>query len=200
MKREFRAEIESYFSRLKATMDRLSRDELEGFLNALVDALERGATVYVMGNGGSAATASHFAVDFNKGLSYRKARRFRFVCLNDNVPTLTAYANDVGYDEVFVQPLRNLLEPGDVVIGISGSGNSPNVVKAIEYANSVGAETIAITGYDGGALKRTAKRGIHVPIADMQVTEDLHMVLDHLAYAVLGRVLPSEAGAETDHA
>jgi D-sedoheptulose 7-phosphate isomerase len=175
-------------------MDLISRDELNAFLNLLLGALESGVTVYVMGNGGSAATASHFAVDFNKGLSYQKARRFRFVCLNDNVPTLTAYANDVGYEEVFVQQLRNLLTPDDVVIGISGSGNSPNVVKAIEYAGSLGARTVAITGYDGGKLKRAAKSGVHVPIADMQVTEDLHMVLDHLSYAVLGRFLPAEGG------
>jgi D-sedoheptulose 7-phosphate isomerase len=200
VQRDFGSEIESYCSRLKATLDRVSREELNAFLNLLLDALERGSTVYVMGNGGSAATASHFAVDFNKGLSYRKARRFRFVCLNDNVPTLTAYANDVGYEEVFVQQLRNLLDPGDLVIGISGSGNSPNVVKAIEYANSTGAATIGITGYDGGALKRAAKHGVHVPIADMQVTEDLHMVLDHLAYAVLGGVLPGEDAEAGHHA
>jgi len=143
-----------------------------------------------MGNGGSAATASHYAADFNKGLSYGKARRFRFLCLSDNVPTLTAYANDVAYEEVFVEQLRNFLQPGDLVIAISGSGNSRNILKAIEYANGEGAVTVGLTGYDGGALKRIAQHGVHVPIADMQVTEDLHMVLDHLAYAVLGRALP----------
>jgi D-sedoheptulose 7-phosphate isomerase len=92
-----------------------------------------------------------------------------------------------------VEQLRNFLEPGDLVIAISGSGNSPNVLKAVEYANGAGAITVGLTGYDGGELKRIASRGVHIPIADMQVTEDLHMVLDHLAYAVLGRFLP-EAG------
>jgi D-sedoheptulose 7-phosphate isomerase len=192
---DFVPQIESYLSRLKSTMDKLSRAELDGFMKLLLGALERGATVFTMGNGGSAATASHFAVDFNKGLSYKKAKRFRFVCLNDNAPTVMAYANDVGYDSIFVEQLRNLLKPGDLVIGISGSGNSPNVVKAIEYANSAGADTLGITGYDGGALRREARHGVHVPIADMQVTEDLHMVLDHLAYAVLGAYLPAEGAS-----
>ena len=195
MARDLRPAIESYLTRLKETIDLVSRGELEAFLELLLDALERGATVFTMGNGGSAATASHFAVDFNKGLSYRKARRFRFVCLNDNVPTLTAYANDVGYEEVFVEQLRNLARPGDVAIAISGSGNSPNVVKAIRYANSAGLRSVAITGYDGGALRREAASGVHVPVADMQVTEDIHMVLDHLAYAVLGAVLPAASDA-----
>jgi D-sedoheptulose 7-phosphate isomerase len=187
---DFVPDISRYFDRLKETIDRISREEVNRFLGLLLDALEQGRTVFIMGNGGSAATASHFAADFNKGLSYRKARRFRFICLSDNVPTLTAYANDVSYDEVFVEQLRNFLAPGDLVIAISGSGNSRNVLKAVEYANGEGAVTVGLTGYDGGELKRIARHGVHVPIADMQVTEDLHMVLDHLAYAVLGRVLP----------
>jgi len=184
--------IEDYLSRLKRTVDLLSRQELEGFLELLVDALEKGRDIYVMGNGGSSATASHMAVDFNKGLSLGKTRRFRFHCLSDNIPTITAYANDMGYEDIFVEQLRNLLKPGDLVIGISGSGNSPNVLKAIEYANSVGALTLGLTGYDGGALKKMARFGVHVPIADMQITEDLHMMLDHMAYSVLGRRLAAE--------
>jgi D-sedoheptulose 7-phosphate isomerase len=114
------------------------------------------------------------------------------VCLNDNIPTLTAYANDVSYDEVFVEPLRNFLAPGDLVVAISGSGNSRNVLKAIEYANGAGAVTVGLTGYDGGALKKIARYGVNVPIDDMQVTEDLHMVFDHLIYAIFGKILPLE--------
>lgn len=189
---DYRSEIASYLDRLKRTLDLVSKDELNVFLELLVDALERGAQVLVFGNGGSSATASHFVADFNKGLSYGKARRFKFICLSDNTATLTAYANDVGYDDVFVEQLRNFVEPGDLAIGISGSGNSMNVVKAIEYANQAGAITLGLTGYDGGKLKKAAKHGVHVPIADMQVTEDIHMVLDHMAYAILGRVLPKE--------
>ncbi len=203
MDRDFSVPLEEYIGRLKSTLDRISRDEINTFLNLLVDALEAGRTVFTLGNGGSAATASHMAVDFNKGLSYGKVRRFRFLCLADNLPTLTAYANDVSYEDVFVEPLRNFLEPGDLVIAISGSGNSRNVVKAVEYANSRGAVTVGLTGYDGGVLRKAARYGVHVPIRDMQVTEDLHMVLDHLAYAVLGAYLPDEAdgtgGAGTHH-
>ena len=189
MRPDFGPGINAYFERLKATIDRISRDEVQGFLEVLLDALEGGRTVFTMGNGGSATTASHYASDFNKGLSYGNARRFRFVCLADNIGTLTAYANDVSYEEVFVEPLRNFLEAGDLVIGISGSGNSRNVLKAIEYANSAGAITVGLTGFDGGELKRIAHHSVHVPIDDMQVTEDIHLVFDHLAYCVLGSIL-----------
>lgn len=190
MDRDYRNDIENYFGKLKSILDKISRDELNGFLNLLVDALESGSRIYVMGNGGSAATASHFVADFNKGLSFGKMRRFKFFCLNDNTATMMAYANDVSYEDVFVEQLKNFLEPKDLVIGISGSGNSRNVIKAIEYANAAGALTLGLSGYDGGLLKKTARFGVHIPVMDMQVTEDLHMVLDHMAYAVLGRVLP----------
>ena len=198
MDRDYRSDIENYFGKLKSTLDMISRDELNGFLNLLVDALESGRRIYVMGNGGSAATASHFVADFNKGLSLGKIKRFKFFCLNDNTATIMAYANDISYEDIFVEQLRNFLEPGDLVIGISGSGNSRNVIKAIEYANSSGALTLGLTGYDGGALKKTARFGVHIPVMDMQVTEDLHMVLDHMAYAVLGRILPA-AGVRDAH-
>lgn len=201
MDHDFLPAVEDYFTKLKATLDHISRDELQTFLNLLVQALEGGKTIFIMGNGGSGATASHFAGDFNKGLSYRKAQRFRFMCLNDNFPTLGAYANDVSYEDVFVEQLKNFLQPGDLVIAISGSGNSPNVIKAIEYANAQRAISLGLTGYDGGRLKKAARYGVHIPIADMQVTEDLHMVLDHMAYAVLGAWLPGEdARKETSHA
>jgi D-sedoheptulose 7-phosphate isomerase len=192
MEMDLRTEIEEYFSRLKRTLDLVPRDELNTFLNLLIKALEEGRHVYIMGNGGSAATASHFAVDFNKGLSFGKAARFRFICLSDNIPTITAYANDLTYDDVFIEQLKNQLEPDDLVIGISGSGNSRNVLKAVNYANSVGARTLGLTGYDGGELKKIAQYGVNVPIADMQVSEDFHMILDHMAYSILGRFLPAE--------
>ncbi|HUW41684.1 MAG TPA: SIS domain-containing protein [Rectinemataceae bacterium] len=198
MKRNFTAEIDGYFERLKQTIDRVSRAEVDAFMNLLLDALERGSRIYIMGNGGSAATASHYAADFNKGLSYGKARRFRVHCLNDNHPTVSAYANDVSYEDVFVEQLRNFLEEGDLVIGISGSGNSRNVLKAIDYANGNGAVTVGLTGYDGGRLKRAAGHSVRIPVDDMQITEDLHLVLDHLIYAVFAAFLPPE-GPEPSH-
>ena len=186
--------IHRYIKNSKNILEALDGQEksIEKIVNILFATWQLGAPVFIMGNGGSHATASHFVADFNKGLSYGKRRRFRFMCLGDNTATLTAYANDVGYEDVFVEQLRNFLEPGDLVIGISGSGNSRNVVKAVEYANSSGAVTLGLTGYDGGALRRTAHHGVHIPIADMQVTEDLHMVLDHMAYSILGRILPED--------
>ncbi len=189
MKRIFTADIEAYFGKLKVTLDRISRTELNGFLSLLLDAIERDSQVFTFGNGGSHATASHMAVDFNKGLSFGKSKRFRFICLGDNTPTITAYANDVSYDDIFIEPLKNFLKPRDLVIGISGSGNSPNVIKAIEYANNQGAISLGLTGYDGGVLKKIAHHNVHIPANDMQITEDLHMVLDHMAYSILGRTL-----------
>jgi D-sedoheptulose 7-phosphate isomerase len=185
MEKDFARDIDAYFAKLKSTIDAMSRQEINDFLNILEGARDSDCTIFIMGNGGSSATASHYVCDFNKGMSYKQDRKFRFICLNDNVPTLTAYANDVGYDAVFVESLRNFLSPQDIVIGISGSGNSKNVLAAIEYANSVGAETVGLSGFDGGALKRIAKHNVHVPIDSMQITEDMHMVLDHLIYSIL---------------
>jgi D-sedoheptulose 7-phosphate isomerase len=186
---DFIPEIDRYIERLKDTLDRVSRPEIAAFMDLLLKALDQDRQVLIMGNGGSAATASHFACDFNKGLSYGKKKRFRFICLNDNLATLSAYANDVGYEQALTEILKNFLRPGDLVVAISGSGNSPNVVRAVEYANANDGLTVGITGYDGGALRKAARHGVHVPIADMQVTEDIHMVLDHLLYAVLARHL-----------
>ena len=178
--------IEAYLSKLKETLDAVSRRELNDLAELLVRARKEGRRVYTLGNGGSAATASHFAADFNKGLSYGFPERFRFICLADNVATLTAYANDVSYEDVFVEQLRNHLEPGDVVIAISGSGRSPNVLKAVAYANEAGAVTVGLTGYDGGPLRTLARHSVHVPVADMQIAEDIHLVVDHLLVRILG--------------
>lgn len=182
---DYKIDIKEYLSKLKVTIDLLSIEEIDAVMNVLTEAYETGKQVFIMGNGGSAATASHFVCDFNKGVSYGKNKRFKFICLNDNVATMMAYANDVAYESIFVEPLKNYFNKGDVVIGISGSGNSPNVIKAMEYANENGGITIGLSGYDGGKLKKISKYGIHVPIKDMQITEDLHMVLDHLMMKVL---------------
>jgi len=180
-----RTDIETYFSTLKDTLDALDREALQGFLDILLRAREEGRNIFVMGNGGSAATASHFVCDFNKGLSRENGKKFRFICLNDNVPSMMAIANDISYDAVFVEQLKSYLAPGDVVMGISGSGNSANVVKALEYAHASGAETVALVGYDGGDMKRLARHVVHVPLHDMQIVEDIHMVLDHMSMRVV---------------
>lgn len=180
-----RNKINNYFERLKTSIDNLNREEIETFINVLLKARDEQKHIYLMGNGGSAATASHFCCDFNKGMSYTKDKKFKMICLNDNTPTLMAYANDVNYDAVFVEQLKNFLEPGDVVIGISGSGNSKNVLNAIEYANQNGAVTVGLTGYNGGKLKTLAKYSLNVNVDDMQITEDIHMMLDHMIYNIL---------------
>ena len=177
--------ISEYFKRVKVALDSISKDDLNLLMNLLVEARDRGSFVFVMGNGGSASTASHYVCDFNKGISYGKEKMFKFICLNDNLPTMMAYANDISYDDIFVGPLRNFLSEDDIVIGISGSGNSANVVKAIQYANEKGGITVGITGFDGGKLKQLSQYNVHVPIDDMQVAEDIHMVLDHCMMKIL---------------
>lgn len=136
--------------------------------------------IFVCGNGGSASTASHFVCDMLKGASLHRPARFRIMALTDSVPTLTAYSNDVGYECVFVEQLKNFAQPGDVVMAISGSGNSPNVLHAIEYGNTVGCRTIGLTGRDGGKLGPLAQINIQVSNPHMGRIEDAHMVTCHM--------------------
>ncbi|MGL4676068.1 MAG: D-sedoheptulose-7-phosphate isomerase [Brevinema sp.] len=178
-------QIEAYFQQLKDTLDNINRDEITTFINILIEARNNNKTIYIMGNGGSASTASHFVCDFNKGASYQKNKRFKVICLNDSISTLSAYGNDVNFDKIFVEPLKNFLQEGDVVIGISGSGNSKNVLEAIEYANQKNAITIAWTGYIEGKIKKLAKHCINANINDMQIAEDIHMILNHLCLKLI---------------
>lgn len=177
--------IKSYFDREIEVIKRLDIDGINAAVRAVWAAYEREAVIYIFGNGGSAATASHFASDFNKGISENKEKKFNFVCLSDNVPMMMAVANDFSYDEVFRVPLVGRLKPTDLVIGISGSGNSKNVIRAVEYAKEVGAPVIGITGYHGGKLRELADYHMDVMEDDMQISEDLHMVFDHMMYFVL---------------
>ncbi len=180
-----RTSINNYFQLLKQTLDNLDRTELETFINILLNARDKGRCIYIMGNGGSASTASHFVCDFNKGMSYGKDKRFKVICLNDNIPTMMAYSNDISYEDIFVEQLKNFLNEDDVVIGISGSGNSKNILKAIEYANSKGAVTIGLTGYDGGVLRKICRHSINANINNMQVSEDIHIMICHMIHSVM---------------
>lgn len=182
---DFTTDIQEYLDKLKATIDRLDRGEINDFINLLLTARDEGRTIFIMGNGGSAATASHFCCDFNKGASYGYDKRFKFICLNDNTATMMAYSNDVAYEDAMVEQLKNFFMPGDYVIGISGSGNSKNVVKAIEYANERGGVTIGLTGYQGGKLKQICAHSVNMGVDDMQISEDLHMMMDHLTLRVI---------------
>lgn len=179
--------IKSYFDRVNEVIKRLNIDDINAAVQAIMAAYERDATIYIFGNGGSAATASHFVGDFNKGISEKKEKKFNFVCLSDNIPQMTAIANDISFDEVFRYPLVNRLKPTDLLIGISGSGNSKNVIRAVEYAKEIGTPVIGITGYHGGKLKKLADYHMDVMEDDMQISEDLHMMFDHMMYFVLNQ-------------
>ena len=155
----------------------------------MINALKNGKTIFWCGNGGSAATASHFACDINKGVSFGLDKRFRVIALTDNLATITAYSNDVDYDSVFLEQLINFYNEGDVLIGISGSGNSGNVLKAIEFVNDNKGITIGWTGFNGGKLKEISQFSVNANINDMQISEDIHMTLVHLMMKVLRKKL-----------
>lgn len=182
---DYKHEIRAYIECEINTVRQLDVDAINDALNLLEATREAGGHIYIFGNGGSAATASHFQNDFNKGISEHTEKKYRFQCLNDNMATLMAVANDIGYEDVFAFQLRNILAPEDVVIAISGSGNSKNVIKAVEYARSCGNKVIGLTGYNGGKLKELSDINLHAPINSMQVTEDVHMIFDHLMMSVL---------------
>ncbi|MCI8810793.1 MAG: SIS domain-containing protein [Oscillibacter sp.] len=186
---DFTKEIMAYLEDEIRTLRNLDKDALNEALNLLVEAYENGNVVYVFGNGGSGATASHFQNDFNKGISEHTRKKFNFLCLNDNVATMMAIANDISYDEIFRFQLRGRLKAGDLILAISGSGNSPNVLNAVEYARELGNKVIGLTGFQGGKLKTLSDVSLHAPVDSMQITEDIHLIFNHLLMWVLGRKL-----------
>ena len=183
-KREFAKRYLAYLSDLLAQLD---VEAVEQIIDAFVEAGEQGRTIYFIGNGGCAATASHFANDIGFGTRAPGFRPFKAFSLVDNVAVMTALANDNGYDAVFVRQLEGILQPGDVVVALSVSGNSANVVKAMRYAKESGALTIGCTGFDGGALREMADISLHVPAlrGEYGPVEDVFMILDHLIYSYL---------------
>jgi D-sedoheptulose 7-phosphate isomerase len=172
--------VQEYKSDLLNTIDLIDVAKVDRIIEMFKTARAEGRHIFTCGNGGSASTASHFVCDIVKGASYNRDSKFKVMSLCDNMATLLAYANDVNYDCVFVEQLKNFASKGDVVLGISGSGNSPNVVNAIEYANSIGCETIALTGRDGGKLGPIAKLNLNVPVPHMGRIEDAHMIVSHM--------------------
>ncbi len=177
-------EIKEYFAGLSRLIGELPWEEIERFVQLLREARERGSCVFVFGNGGSATTASHFACDLGKGTVREGVPRFRVVTLHD-IATFSAYANDYGYETVFAEPLKNLARPGDVAVGISASGNSPNVLRAVEAARELGLRTVGITGYRGGKLRELVDLCIVVPSDDMQWIEDMHLAILHAVFRAL---------------
>lgn len=171
---------ERYKSDVFQAIDSIDLEKVGQAIEILARAREEDRHIFVCGNGGSASTASHFVCDMIKGASFNRAKRFRMMALNDSLPTLTAYSNDVHYECVFVEQLKNFAQPGDVLIAISGSGNSPNVLRAVEYASSIGCRTIALTGRNGGKLGPMAELNIQVSNPHMGRIEDGHVIVMHM--------------------
>lgn len=177
--------LETYLPRLSRIVADLDRAMVRAYIQELDAARRRGADVWFCGNGGSASTASHVICDLNKFASGPNAPPFRAHSLNDSISTMLAVANDVAYEQIFAAQLRNFLRPDDLLVAISGSGNSPNVLAAVAYAKSIGARTVGITGFAGGKLKAMADLSVHVPVNDMQIAEDVHMMIQHAAAQAL---------------
>ena len=171
---------QEYLDKVRDLLDELPAQS-DRFVESLFRAFEEGRTIFLAGNGGSAANASHFAQDLAKGTlsSMEAVRRFRAISLTDNIGFITALANDEGYASIFEQQLRNLAAPGDVLVAISGSGNSPNVLRATTYAEAHGLITVGMTGYDGGKLGKMVELNVHVPSFDMGIVESIHGIIVH---------------------
>lgn len=172
--------VTSYQKALDAALATVSHEKVAQAIDWIRQARDGGRTIFVSGNGGSAATASHLVCDMVKGASYKRDKRFRMIALHDNLATLTAYSNDIDYTEAAVEQLKNFAQPGDLLLTISGSGNSPNVVKATEWARSAGLKTIALTGRDGGKLGPASDLEIRVSEPHMGRIEDAHMIVCHM--------------------
>jgi D-sedoheptulose 7-phosphate isomerase len=171
--------ITTYLQELHAAMQQTLSQPLDRAVEMLRDARARGATIFFCGNGGSASTASHFACDLGKNTVHPVKGRFRTVALVDNVAAITAWGNDNGYDQIFVEQARNLMRPGDVLVAVSGSGNSPNVLHAVSYARSLGCQVIGLIGFAGGQLKDKVDVALIVPGRSIEQAEDGHLILNH---------------------
>lgn len=184
--------VDDYLNRLAATIMRISREEINAVIEVLFQAWKARKQVFILGNGGSAATASHMANDLCKMTAVDGKHRMKAFSLADNAPLLTAWSNDTCYENVFAEQLINYIEPGDVVIAISASGNSPNVLRALEAAREYGAVRIGLTGLDGGQLKSQVEYCVQIPDEHMGRQEDGHLILDHIIAHTLRWMIAGE--------
>lgn len=174
-----------FLERVGQELMRIDPGEVEALSEAIFDCYRHGRIVFICGNGGSGSNASHFCEDLGKGSLRRQdfddesRRRLRVISLTDNTPYILAWGNDEGFDRVFVEQLKNLASPGDLLIAISGSGNSPNILRAVEWANRHDLNTFGCTGFDGGKLRQLARHGLHVPLDDMGIVESVHLTAFH---------------------
>jgi D-sedoheptulose 7-phosphate isomerase len=190
-------DVQPFLQRVGRELLQIDPVEVQSLADAIYHAYEHGHMVFLCGNGGSGSNASHFCEDLGKGTLRREdfeneeKKRLRVLSLTDNTPYILAWGNDEGFDRVFVEQLKNLANPGDLLIAISGSGNSPNVLRAVEWANRKGLMTFGCTGFSGGKLRTLAQRGLHVPLDDMGIVESIHLtafhwVVDHLHARISG--------------
>ena len=183
--------IQEYISHLQGVLERLSLADVRQSIDLVMEAYQADRQIFIIGNGGSASTASHIANDLSKGTSIPGVRRVRAISLTDNVATMTAWSNDVSYEDVFVEQLKNLVNPGDLVIGISASGNSENIIRAIRHAKNMGCKTIGWTGFGGGQLQQLADVSIVVDSHDYGPVEDVHLILNHILHSWIRKELKS---------
>ena len=177
--------VDDYLEAHTSLSQKLDRANFQSGIELIKRKFEEGKKIITCGNGGSSSTASHYITDWNKMVNLATGKRFRGISLCDNIGLITAYGNDVSYDEVFSGQLRAIMDEGDLLVAISGSGNSPNVVKAIQYANSIGADTLAVVGYDGGVARMISKNAVWVKSFDMQLCEDVHLMFGHMVMKTL---------------
>ena len=177
--------VTDYLTRLKVILDQVDPNIISDIIDALEQTIEDKSRIYIIGNGGSSATASHMVNDLGSGLRRRDIINFDVVSLADNSPVVTAIANDIGYENIFYMQMKGLIKQKDIVIAISCSGDSPNILKAVDYAQSSGCKVIGITGFDGGRLKVLSDINFHVdaPKNEYGLVEDTHMILDHIIYS-----------------
>ncbi len=177
--------VKDYVTRLKSLLDDVDTSVIAQIIDALEDTVEQKARIYVLGNGGSSATASHMVNDLGAGLRRRGIMNFDVTSLGDNSPVITAIANDIGYENTFYMQMQGLLSPKDLIIAISCSGDSPNIIKATSYAKELGCKVIGVTGFEGGSLRELSDINFHVdaPQGEYGLVEDVHMILDHIIYS-----------------
>ncbi|MGO9518290.1 MAG: SIS domain-containing protein [Candidatus Korobacteraceae bacterium] len=177
--------MNNYFDDVVQTIGKMPIATIEKIVNAFLEAYESSRMIYLFGNGGSAALASHFACDLGKGASNGSSKRFQVLAFTDNVPLMTAWANDARYEDIFAEQLINFVRPDDLTFAISGSGKSPNILKALKVAREAGAFTIGLTGFQGGDMKDLCDLCLTVPSENMQVIEDLHLSVTHAVFTAL---------------
>ena len=190
-------DVRPFLERVGQELLKINPAEVKALADAMYSCYEKGRFIFLCGNGGSGSNASHFCEDIGKGTLTRadfeddRKKRVKILSLTDNSPYILAWGNDEGFDRVFVEQLKNLAGPGDVLVAISGSGNSPNVLRAVDWANRHGLKTFGCTGYSGGKLRTLARQGLHVPLDDMGIVETVHLAAFHWVVDDLYRRLAS---------